>query len=205
MSQDRLWEAHAREVWDASPAGAAVQPRSWDDLDGPLVQPPPDESLAGRVSAILDRLGPNATALLERQGRQVSDRLAAESARACALREWAYEVSEIAREEGWADDFAHRLRHPDPIPRDRAAIEARYAQHRAEAARRAAEVDARLQAALARLSDATAVIERGREVSQRLAGRGLPEPRAAPEDVYVLADHNDSNDREQELAMEMGA
>lgn len=53
--------------------------KTWDDPDGPMVEPAPDPAIQARVDATLAELGDTARQVLVVQGRRVSDRLAAEA------------------------------------------------------------------------------------------------------------------------------
>jgi hypothetical protein len=91
--------------------------RSWDDADGPMVEPPPDVALEQRARDILARLDSTTAGVLRVQGRHVSDRLAREAADRRARIEASHAVSAASR---WGD------RLPGDFRAARAAAEDRY-------------------------------------------------------------------------------
>lgn len=67
--------------------------RTWDDTNGPMVEPPEDRAIEQRALAILERLDPEAADVMRRQGQRVSDRRAADTQRATDMVEASHEIS----------------------------------------------------------------------------------------------------------------
>jgi hypothetical protein len=91
--------------------------RSWDDADGPMVEPEPDAVLEARARDILARLDPTVAGVLRVQGQHVSDRLAREAADRRSRIEASHAVSAASR---WGD------RLPGDFRAARAAAEDQY-------------------------------------------------------------------------------
>src|SRR5690242_3831841 len=105
--------------------------RTWDDERGPMVEPEPVE-IDQRVQAVLARLDEVTARVLEVQGRHVSDRL---------VQERAHQEDVTEQYQAAAKELSRHILPPrkDYIPRDIAAIEAKYARPRVPQAWPAAE------------------------------------------------------------------